>query len=325
MADPLQQWLADRAPEVLARAEAEAVALLRDHLVRAALAGPSRPVRREEAPASAPAASASPAASGDGVLLWAYCVVDAGAPMSLDGLHGVHGEAPVEVVAAGELAVLVSRVPRADFAAEPLREHLNDLPWLERVARAHERVLDAALRATTVVPLRLCTIYESDERVRAMLADDHEALAEALTFLANRQEWGAKVLLDRERLLVSDGPDLSGRTEGGAYLERRRLDRQARERAEEQAAEIAQVAHARLRHGTVDAVTRPPQNRDLSGHEGEMVVNAAYLVEADDIGALRERAASIERDFAHLGARVELTGPWPPYNFLPRHGAAAQP
>ncbi len=334
MADPLARWVSERSPAVLARAEEEAVAVLRDHLVRAALAhaAPTTPARSGQ-PAPREAPPVAPSRTGE--LLWAYGVTDAGDEVVLAGLCGVDGAAPVERIEAGGLAALVSAVPRHVFDAEPLREHLNDMTWLARVARAHEGVLDAALRTATVVPLRLCTIYENPQRVRAMLAGDRAALVEALTYLAGREEWGAKLLLDPERLLESslrsDGAaeavdqGLAARTEGGAYLEKRRLDRHVRERAGALATQLASEVHARLRGCAVDAVTRPPQNRDLSQHEGDMVLNAAYLVESGAIDRLRATAAAIEEEHAGVGAHLEITGPWPPYNFLPRNGPLAQP
>jgi hypothetical protein len=48
-----------------------------------------------------------------------------------------------------------------------------------------------------------------------------------------------------------------------------------------------------------------------------MVLNAAYLVEAERVGELREFATELEAEHAALGASIELTGPWPPYNFVP--------
>src|SRR5438046_267374 len=78
MADPLARWAAERAPELAARAEAEAVAMLRDALVRAALGERERP-QKPAAPARAPAESHEP-----GELLWAYCVLLA----ALDALAG---------------------------------------------------------------------------------------------------------------------------------------------------------------------------------------------------------------------------------------------
>jgi len=85
---------------------------------------------------------------------------------------------------------------------------------------------------------------------------------------------------------------------------------------------VAEEIHARLADLALDSVTRPPQNRDLSGHEGEMILNAAYLVDGRRVDDLRATAGQLESEHANVGARVELTGPWPPYNFVPAGTAA---
>jgi hypothetical protein len=324
MADGLPRWARERAPELLARAEAEAVAMLRDALVEAALQGRPQPAQAPPPPAAEPPEA--------GEALWAYCVLRAGEPVP-EEVAGVVEGSRVEVVRHGELAALVSRVPLSEFGAEPLRRNLNDLPWLERVARAHEAVLERALTLTTVVPLRLCTIYETEEGVQQVLERERGSFAEILDQLAGRQEWGVKLLVEPERLAAeararSDQAaaleqELAGRTEGGAYMQRRRLERHLRDVGDSLAAEIAEHVHARLQDWAIDAVTRPPQNRDLSGHEGEMLLNGAYLVEASRVDALRELVAELEAHHESVGARIELTGPWPPYNFLPRDGSAA--
>ena len=109
------------------------------------------------------------------------------------------------------------------------------------------------------------------------------------------------------------------RSEGGAYMLRRRLERQVSGGGGLLADELARQVHARIQDWAVDAVTRPPQNRDLSGHEGDMVLNGAYLVEAERVEGLRAlRRPSSRQHHRELGARIELTGPWPPYNFVPR-------
>jgi hypothetical protein len=317
MADELARWAAGRAPELLRRAEREALGELRRALLEAAL-GP----RREPNPTPR-----TERATGDA--LWAYCVMRAGerAPE----VTGIEGERLVRIES-GALAVLVSRVPLAEFGAEPLRDNLNDIAWLERVARAHEAVLESALAATTIVPLRLCTIFESEAGVRRMLRDERESLAGALELLDGRQEWGVKLLVDGDKLASvartdteeTDRPDdeLADRAEGGAYMLRRRFERRTREVADALAAEVAEDVHSRLRAWATDAVSLPPQNRDLSHHEGDMLLNGAYLVASDRIDGLRELVAELERHHRPLGARLELTGPWPPYNFVPR-GATA--
>jgi hypothetical protein len=324
-ADELARWAASRAPELLARAEAEAVALLRDALVEAA-----REQTRPESRRPRPAAEPPPArvSDDDGELIWAYCVVRAGDRRPAE-LHGVDPGFAVEPVEAAGLVALVSRVPRSGFAAEPLRQNLNDISWLERVARAHEVVLEETLAAATLVPLRLCTLFEDFEGVRRMLGNERDKLTAALDALDGRQEWGVKVLVDPERLeeqararvgdATAAGDEAAGA--GGAYMRRRRIDRQVREAAHALMSELAEDVRATLEHSALDVVTRPPQNRELSGYEGEMLVNAACLIDSARVDALRALVGELEARHHGLGARVELTGPWPPYNFVPHGGA----
>jgi hypothetical protein len=342
VADELSSWARQRAPELLARAEAEAVAVLRDALVEAALGRRGSPASAvplrtpHPAPeAAAPHAAAEPAPQADdaaGHGLWAYCVLPAGESLPR-GVLGVDGVGRLERVEDGDLAAVVSRVPLSEFGAVPLRENLNDLEWLERVARAHESVLERVLEQSTIVPLRLCTIYESEQSVRDMLERERDSLTRALDALAGREEWGVKLIADGERLaeearsrdseVAALEDELGARTGGGAYMLRRRLERHVREVVDSLAGELGEEVHAQLRDWASDAVVLPPQNPELSGHEGRMVLNGAYLVEAERVEGLRALVAELEERHSTLGARIELTGPWPPYNFLPGGRTAA--
>jgi hypothetical protein len=345
----LEQWAAQRAAQLVGRAEAQAVAVLRDALVAAGLrhaattrdspaldaaaareaaTGLDAATTREKAmaPGGATASEAAVAPEPQD-LLWTYCVVriDAAVPLGVAGIAASR----VERIETDSLAALVSRVPAAQFAAGPLTDNLNDFAWLERVAREHEAVLDHALVQSTIVPLRMCTLFADPAGVREMLDRQSDSLSAALEALEGRFEWAVKVLVDRERLMhaarppSSEAPASASAGEGSAYLQRRRTERSDREAASRLAADTAQQVHARLQDWAIDARTRPPQNPELSGHEGEMVLNAAYLVARERSDELREIVGELEKHHRHLGARIELTGPWPPYNFVPAAGTHA--
>jgi hypothetical protein len=257
-------------------------------------------------------------------------VARAGDPLP-NGLDGVQEGEPVKRVESGGLAALASRVPLSEFGEEPLRENLNDFAWLERVARRHESVLEHALGAGTIVPLRLCTIFEGEEGLRRMLHDQRRSLEEALEALHGREEWSVKLLVDPSTLETAARAlseevealedELQGRTGGGAYMQRRRLERHVREASERLATDLSEDVHARLGALAIDSVLSSPQNRELSGHEGDMLLNGAYLVEGGQVERLRDLVSELEREHAGLGARLELSGPWPPYNFVPGRGA----
>jgi hypothetical protein len=239
-------------------------------------------------------------------LLWAYGVVPAsgGAP----AVPGIAGR-PVERLAQGRLAALVTAVPAERFTGEALQERLEDLDELEALARGHEAVMEAALRAGDLVPFRMCTIYRSPDSVRHMLATEAERLERALARLHGKAEWGVKAFARPAAAVAPAGGRAGSGTE---YLLRRRAEREAAAHADDAIAETVAGVHARLAQGACAAVLGAPQDRRLSGRDAEMVLNASYLVE-------RERAA----DFAGLvdtlgrdGLALELTGPWPAYHFV---------
>jgi hypothetical protein len=218
-------------------------------------------------------------------------------------------------LAEGEVAALVSAVPAEEFGEEPLRENLNDRAWLERTAREHEDVLERALARTAVVPFRLCTIYESRERVQDFLAERGAGLADLLRRLDGRVELGVKAYFAPADASAEAEPQ-SGRE----YLLRRQRERQDAEEAARFKAESARVSHERLAAVAEEARANPPQPAELSGRTEEMLLNGAYLVPRDD-GRLRDVVAELESLYGPRGVTYELTGPWPPYNFVPRDAA----
>jgi hypothetical protein len=229
----------------------------------------------------------------------------------------VAGSEVVQIEAAG-LHALASRVPLAEFGEEALRRNLNDLAWLEATARAHQDVLDATAGASTIVPLRLCTIYANEERVRELLVAERERFAEALHLLRGKSEWGVKAYA--QPVAAEAAPDREP-VGGGAYFDRKRREREAREQAIRAVDESVHEVHAALAEWATDAVVNRPQNRDLAGYEGEMVLNAAYLIDDDRVSEFEAMVDAFDERHREAGLRFELTGPWPPYNFVPGGGS----
>ncbi len=241
-------------------------------------------------------------------VVYVYAVTDAGAPDPAAG-PGVDGAA-VRRVVSGALAAVVSSVDAVRFSEDALRRSLEDLPWLEATARAHHGVVAAAAQAGPVAPVRLATVYLDDDRVRALLDERAEGFAAALDRIRGRVEWGVKAFAVPSAAAAESQP-APGSGPGAAYLARRRAERDRATRGREDAAAAAEAVHRELAAVALASRRYPPQDPRLSGHREEMVLNAAYLVDADGAAALRrlveERAAN--------ALRLELTGPWAPYSF----------
>jgi hypothetical protein len=256
---------------------------------------------------------------------YAYCVVPAGEALALDGLSGVEPGSRVGILTHGELSAVVSGVRLEEFGAEALKRNLEDLGWLERTARAHDAVLARALTAEAVVPLRLCTIFGDEDRVREMLDSERELLLDALARLRGRSEWSVKVLADPQAMEAKPRertPGIAGvgtgdtESRGRAFFARKKLARAANDEARAAIEAAAEDIHARLGERAVAAAVLRPQHPDVSGRTGRMVLNGAYLVnrvQAPVFAALAEESAERYRG---QGLALELSGPWAPYNFV---------
>ncbi len=229
-----------------------------------------------------------------------------------DALRGVPGlrEATLQVVEKHGLCAVVSDVDLDEFGEQGLREHLEDLRWLEQVARRHDDVVHAVAGRGPTAPLRLATICLDDDGVRSRLTEWHDALAQALDRVEGRSEWSVKVYVT-----ASTEPG-AGDTEPGSgadYLRRKRAQSVRRREAEEHGTATATELHAALAGSAVASRLLPPQDPRLTGHEGTMTLNGAYLVadvDADEFVAETGRLAA-----AHADVRLEVQGPWPPYSF----------
>ncbi|MBT2387019.1 GvpL/GvpF family gas vesicle protein [Streptomyces sp. ISL-11] len=247
-----------------------------------------------------------------GELLYAYAVArDTDLPEdSLAGVGGVTG-GPVRGVRQRGLVALVGTVPAAEFGEAPLRERLEDLGWLERVARGHQRVVDAASARACVLPLRLATVYRDEHGLRRMLAAGHDELDATLDRLDGRAEWAVKLWTDPpDSPPPATGPARSGRD----YLARRGAEHRAREEDGRRVREAAAEVHGALLTLAEEARLHPARDARLAGGAGHNLLNAAYLVRRERCQAFRTAVGS----FADRpdGLRVELSGPWAPYSFV---------
>ncbi len=318
----LRRLSADDGPALLEQARSGALArarkLLEDALVRELLAAAATPradpgAARESAPAQA---DGSPPT---GEAWWTYCVLapDA-AGDAARGLEGVEAGTEVVVVAQGGLAALVSPVPLPEYGDERLRQNLEDLAWLERVARAHEAVQAQALETATIVPLRLCTLYRERAGVERFLEQNAASLADSLAMLDGCAEWGLKLFAGSGHPPTAppSASSPAAARSGAGYLAQRREERALAEEATELRARCAQTIHARLSELAREATTHPPQRPELHGRELAMVLNGAYLVDRTREPELEQLVELLRIEWEPSGFVLELTGPWPAYNFV---------
>ena len=274
--------------------------------------------------AAMPARTPSERASSRGY--YVYAVAQAREAAVSDDVGGVDPRFPVRILEHDGLAAIVSEVPLDEFGAETLEENVRRPEWLAEKAVAHDRVVAGALAADGLLPMRFGTIFASEEHVRDMLTREHTAFVELLHRVHGKREWGVKAFFSREQVrrrieafgqaAAELSAEVASAAEGRSYFARKKLERLLDDEVARTTAECAEQAHRRLAACASDARVNPPQPHELSGRTEEMLLNGAYLVAREQEAALRRAVAELSGEYAEVGIAFELTGPWPPYNFV---------
>ncbi|WP_079122617.1 GvpL/GvpF family gas vesicle protein [Streptomyces abyssalis] len=251
---------------------------------------------------------------------YVFAVGRRGAPLdaAAAGLTGPSG-APVRTVEGAGLGALVSDVPAGMYDEAGLKAQLEDMERLETLARSHHDVVAAAYEHTTVLPMRLATVYLGDGRVSEMLAERGAEFEALLSRLEGHVEWGVKVYADPREAAAgaagesSGGAGTASGSPGRAYLQQRRRQRSTHRDTYRAAGAVAERV-TELADGVATAkVAHRPQQGELAAGPGENITNDAYLVPASRSEDFKAAIGGIAEDVP--GVRVELTGPWAPYSF----------
>jgi hypothetical protein len=242
-----------------------------------------------------------------------YAVTRGLSPADIGDQAGLE-DAPLDVVEHRGLSVLVSTVSLDEYGEDALKQNLERMEWLEATARTHDRVVRLAAEHGPTAPMRLVTICTDDDGVRRRLDDSYERLVQALDRVEGRVEWSVKAYAPAQGEEPRRQPvDASGAGGGAAYLRARKEALQSRQTQEEAALDLAHEIHEALSLLAVAARQLPPQDPRLTGVEGRMTLNAAYLIDDE---ASQRFAAEVERlTGQHPESRLSAGGPWPPYSF----------
>lgn len=243
---------------------------------------------------------------------YVYCIVRrAGKPRLAAAPAGLPGAGPPEAQPiAPSLWLVTAAVPLDVYGPGPLDESLRDVEWVGRIAVAHEALVEhfTEARGTTVIPMKLFTMFSTPGRAVAEMRRRRRELERVFQHIAGCEEWGVRVLRGASRVPRRQPARPSS---GTAFLAARKQARDESAAAAAAAAEAADSAFASL-----SGIARDRRRRSGDAAGAVPLLDAAFLVPSRRRARFRAAAERLAREVAATGGQMTLTGPWPPYHFV---------
>lgn len=265
---------------------------------------------------------------------YVYCLVaDTKRPRAPRNRKGLPGAGPVRLLEISplnrsparpvrggpelQLWAVAASLPLEQYSEKAINHGLTDLEWVSRAAMAHEAVVESFIASPAVLPMKLFTIFTSDERALAHFARERAQMQTVMKRVRGQHEWAVRVVLDRGRIGAAPAPtDPSGTTAalGVRYLQRKKAQHDAADALARQFREVVADLYDRLSRDATLARRRTAAERPASGMP--LLLDAAYLVPRGRTVKFQSAVARHARTLGPRGYTVTLTGPWPPYTFM---------
>jgi len=247
-----------------------------------------------------------------------YCIVRAPtAPSLRDAPAGLPGAGKPRTIDAGDgLWLVAADAPLDRYGEKPIERGLQDIAWVSACAVPHEAVVEHLSKAGTVLPMKLFTLFNSDQRALEHVAKERRRIDKVVARIEGREEWGLRVTLDEVSALDRAKAEASASAAGSggaAFLLRKKKQQDAARELLQNARNRADALFEELSAKADEARRRPPPPGEIGKR---VLLDAAFLLRRAKAKAFQSKVREQAKKLGEHGYQLTLTGPWPPYNFV---------
>ncbi len=255
-----------------------------------------------------------------GTATYLYCIVHGDkSPSPARAPRGLPAATqPAVASLARSFWLVTATVPLDVYGPEALEASLRNVKWVADIALAHESIVEHFARrvGTTVIPMKLFTMFSSEKLAIAETRSHIQDLKRVVGRIAGCEEWGVRIT-GRPAIVITEPDRAAAVTSGTGFLCAKKAARDLARQSVAAATEAAEEAYT-----TLSAIARDARRRrDVpEGATTPPLLDAAFLVPVDR----RRRFKAAVKKLADSNDRtlVTLTGPWPSYNFIDSESSA---
>jgi len=265
--------------------------------------------------------------------LYLYCIREKTEDAPTISTKGIDGEGEVHALPFQKLEAIVSEVSLEEFASEEIQRRAQEnLNWIKEKAVIHEKVIEEAMGENShflnLIPMRFGTLFKDKGRLEKMLNNGYYKIKEILERIRGRQEWSVKVYLwerekyermikEKNETIREKEKEIASLPEGMAYFIEEELKEVISKEVERELDHITEEIFESLKKQAAAFVKGKILEKELTGRQEPMVLNAAYLIPEENIEDFKKEAIELNQQIQGKGLFLEYSGPWPPYNFTP--------
>ena len=235
-----------------------------------------------------------------------YCIIEANAARSFGPLGiGGRGDELFSVCLDGVGAV-VSNSPLKKYSLA--RE--NSL--------THERAIEEVMKEYAVLPVRFCTITKDEEKVKKILAQEHDRFKDLLNKMRDKKELNLKAMFKEEIIykeILGKYKDIRMQKEALLSEPAAKTYPQRREIGEKVESAL-QKEKAFYKEEILNALPPLAEEIKVNSAYGEMmIINGAFLVAEDKEAGFDEKVQQLDAQYGDK-IKFKYVGTLPPFNFV---------
>lgn len=256
--------------------------------------------------------------------IYLYCFFEG--PASIPPEKGVNEKNDTFVLSEREVCALASESPFCDYGGDGLAS-LRDLKWLTPRVLRHDELIRYVMKTRPVIPVKFGAVFTNCEGVREIMRRGYDEFHDFLDFIRDKEEWGVKVYFNEKscKKAVESSSDMimeldrqsSRATPGNAFFIRKKRENLLLRETLCLQNNLSDEIFRQIAPQCVDARRNKLLGKEATGKKEKMTLNAAFLLEQTEVAFFTQKIDNMAAFYKPQGVLIEISGPWPPYNFCP--------
>lgn len=240
--------------------------------------------------------------------------------------YGLDGKNVTYELPIGEVTAITCEIDSNEYSEDAIQDKMeNDMEWLQEKAMHHHEALLELQKSYTLVPMKFCTIYKSQESLISKIETTEENISQLFEKLHGNQEWNLKIycddsllrkhVIDHNLTIKAKQEEISQLSPGKQFFEKKKIDRLVDKEMETEKNKVCETFHNDFKRLALEETVKRNWSKDVTGRNVDMSWNSVYLLKASDVNRFLNQIETKKAEYAKNGWTFEASGPWPAYHF----------